>query len=128
MPEIVIPDGVTRATVLQGWRRPKEDDRFHVTIELHLTDFRRKDIDNIAKSIFDGLKPVVVVDDWQVSSTYVTRITVERVAERVVRRSKRPHGPPGARSPHSIPPSEENATPSRRPAGRLRTPSGGGPS
>lgn len=63
-----------RAAALAKWQRPKEEDRFAISLEVFLGTGRHKDLDNIAKSIMDGLQPEIVADDWQ-----FRRIEIHRV-------------------------------------------------
>ena len=51
-------------------------------IRLWLPDRRRRDVDNIAKSISDGLTGIAWEDDSQVASLSVTRAGVDRVCPR----------------------------------------------
>lgn len=63
-----------RAVRAAGWPPLAPEDRFAVEIELLLGTRRHKDLDNCAKSILDGMMPVALLDDWQVTSLLVTRL------------------------------------------------------
>lgn len=51
------------------------DARYHVTIVVTFADHRRRDIDNVAKTVLDGLNRVAWADDSQVD-----RLTIERAS------------------------------------------------
>lgn len=70
-----------RAAALARWAPPTKEDRFALSLELHLGNGTRKDLDNMLKAIADGLQPAkgaraggVILDDWQ-----ICRMVVERV-------------------------------------------------
>ena len=54
----------------RGWRM---DARYTVTIHVFAPDKRRRDLDNVAKSILDGLNGVLWDDDAQVDGLTVVR-------------------------------------------------------
>jgi Holliday junction resolvase RusA-like endonuclease len=58
------------ANLPHGWR---DDGEYTVTIAAHYSDRRSRDIDNVAKSILDGLNGVA----WQDDSA-VRRLVVDR--------------------------------------------------
>jgi Holliday junction resolvase RusA-like endonuclease len=49
------------------------DERYTVTIHVFAPDKRRRDLDNIAKSILDGCNGVLWADDAQVDGLTVVR-------------------------------------------------------
>jgi crossover junction endodeoxyribonuclease RusA len=63
-----------RATALARWPKPSQADRFSVAMHLCFADARRRDIDNVAKAILDGMKGVVFLDDFHVVKLLVRRL------------------------------------------------------
>ena len=59
----VIPSGV-------GWKRRAS---YKVTLKLYFPDKRRRDIDNVAKAICDGMNGVVYDDDSQIKELVIRR-------------------------------------------------------
>lgn len=55
------------------WRRPHIAGRVSVTLDLFFTKRNRRDIDNVAKLILDGLAGVCYVDDSQVDELHIFR-------------------------------------------------------
>ena len=62
-----------------GWSRSK---RYAVTVEAFFADKRSRDLDNVAKSILDGLNGHAYKDDSQVDRLYVFR-RLDRARPRV---------------------------------------------
>lgn len=61
-----------RAMSLGGWsQRGKE--RYAVSLVAYFPDARRRDIDNVLKSVLDGCTPLVWADDSQVDSARIER-------------------------------------------------------
>lgn len=114
-----------RGRAIARWPEPRTEDRFSVSIELRLRDPKPRDLDNFAKSILDGLQPVVLRNDAQVCRLELSRILnhptpgarieVMRVRERVAPRSQPPPGagPAAPQIPPSPPPASTDL------AGRL---------
>ena len=61
---------LARVARLHGWRM---DARYAVAISVFAPDKRRRDLDNIAKSILDGCNGVLWADDAQVDALTVVR-------------------------------------------------------
>lgn len=57
------------------------DTPLRVELEFHLKDFRVVDLDNLSKSVLDGMKGIVYADDKDVYSLNITKIVP----------SKKPH-------------------------------------
>ena len=57
--------------------------RYRVDIDAYLPDARRRDIDNIAKTILDALNGVLYLDDSQVTTLFVDT-HIDRAEPRVV--------------------------------------------
>jgi len=55
-----------------GWR--PGDGPYAVELRFHIADARRRDLDNLTKSVLDGLQPQPLPDD---STAYVRRLLVE---------------------------------------------------
>ena len=64
-----------------GW--PK-DRRYAVEITVVCPDKRKRDIDNIAKSILDGMNDVAWLDDGQVDQLHIERVAGDAFATKVV--------------------------------------------
>lgn len=62
-----------RAMAVSRWPRPTPEDRFALRIELFFATARRRDVDNVCKSLMDGMQGPVFEDDWQVVSLAVRR-------------------------------------------------------
>jgi Holliday junction resolvase RusA-like endonuclease len=60
--------------LMQHWPR---DARYAVSISMHFADRRRRDTDNVAKSILDALNGALWKDDAQVDCLTVVRGTVQ---------------------------------------------------
>lgn len=56
------------------WPKRDPDDRFAVELTAFLPDWRRLDLDNIAKSVLDGMIGAVYGDDSQVSRMHLERV------------------------------------------------------
>lgn len=54
-------------------RRWPMDARYRVSIVAHFADRRRRDLDNVAKAVLDGLNDVVWGDDSQVDDMRIVR-------------------------------------------------------
>jgi Holliday junction resolvase RusA-like endonuclease len=65
-----------RARSLAKWPKPTKSDRFALDMEFRLGTERRKDMDNMVKSVSDALQPHIILDDWQ-----ICKLTVERVMQ-----------------------------------------------
>lgn len=58
------------------FKRPRKwplDAKYEVSIAIYYKDNRRRDIDNVAKSILDGLNGIAWIDDAQVDSLSIDR-------------------------------------------------------
>ncbi len=64
-------------------RRMDQTTSWAVRIQVFFGDRRRRDVDNVAKSILDALNKVVYWDDHQVSTLVVQRMEVDRDNPRV---------------------------------------------
>tara|TARA_Y100000310_G_scaffold24889_1_gene23850 strand:- start:2402 stop:2851 length:450 start_codon:yes stop_codon:yes gene_type:complete len=64
-------------------RRMDQTTLWTVRVQVFFGDRRRRDVDNVAKSILDALNKVVYWDDHQVSTLVVQRMEVDRDNPRV---------------------------------------------
>lgn len=63
---------------LMRWRHENDatwvgSGEFHVDIEFHVQDLVKRDVDNLAKNVLDGLSKICFDDDRQVVSLSVTK-------------------------------------------------------
>lgn len=61
-----------RETMRCGWRATKGE-RFACELVVYVSDHRRTDCDNLAKSILDGLKTIAFPDDSQITDLLVRK-------------------------------------------------------
>jgi Holliday junction resolvase RusA-like endonuclease len=79
-----------RAVRMAGWSARFTDDtgrrmrgawpldaRYRVTVEVHFPDKRRRDADNVVKSVLDGLNTILWDDDVQVKE-HSCRVSIDR--------------------------------------------------
>lgn len=62
---------------------PSKAQRYRVDVEAYLPDARRRDLDNVAKTILDALNGVLYLDDSQVVTLLVAK-HIDRADPRVV--------------------------------------------
>lgn len=70
--------GLSATTEIMRWRHENEQPwvgagEFHVDLEFHVHDLIKRDVDNLAKNVLDGMSTIVFDDDKQVVSMSVTK-------------------------------------------------------
>ena len=70
--------GLAAAAAIMRWRHENDEawtglGEFHVECEFHLSDLRRRDIDNLLKNCLDAMSTIVYDDDTQVVSVRMSK-------------------------------------------------------
>lgn len=75
-----VAESAVAAYARTQWRLPPtpKGTRWSVRIIASFPDHRRADVDNLAKTVMDGMTGIVYEDDDQVTELHVTRVQVDR--------------------------------------------------